>query len=164
MSSATLILHLFDDSSFNGRTGAFEALYLRSSRSESASGRVDVRDRKEYLREYQRKWRAKRRADWFSANGPCARCGSVDNLELDHIDPSVKIHHNVWSWSGPRRVVELAKCQALCEECHKQKTIDEQAGQLVHSANGYMRHKCRCEVCRIDYSRWRRLKYQRTKN
>ena len=72
-------------------------------------------------REYQREWVAKRRATFF-ADKCCAYCGSTKNLELDHIDPSQKVSHSIWSWSESRRNEELAKCQALCEECHKEKT------------------------------------------
>ena len=52
----------------------------------------------EKQKEYQRNWLAKRRADWFSENGPCINCGSWDNLELDHIDPSTKVDNKIWSW------------------------------------------------------------------
>jgi 5-methylcytosine-specific restriction endonuclease McrA len=72
--------------------------------------------------EYQRLWRAKRRKDWFDANGPCVKCGSFTDLELDHIDESTKVTHGVWSWSEKRRSEELAKCQILCKKCHLEKT------------------------------------------
>ena len=65
----------------------------------------------------------KRRADWLKANGPCVQCGSLNDLEVDHIDPATKIHHGVWSWREDRRIAELAKCQVLCSKCHLKKTI-----------------------------------------
>ena len=70
-----------------------------------------------------REWIAKRRSDWF-ADKFCVRCGSVEDLRLDHIDPSTKISHNIWSWSQGRRDVEIAKCQVLCYSHHVQKTAD----------------------------------------
>lgn len=73
-------------------------------------------------REYQRKWLSKRREEWF-LNKACARCGSEDRLELDHIDPAQKITHNIWSWSKARQATELTKCQVLCHDCHWQKTV-----------------------------------------
>jgi len=79
----------------------------------------------EKKREYQRQWMAARRAEWFAENGPCALCGSWDDLELDHVDPATKVHHVVWSWSKARREAELAKCRALCETCHKAKSKTE---------------------------------------
>ena len=30
-----------------------------------------------------------RRQEWLSDNGPCVSCGTWDNLEIDHIDPSI---------------------------------------------------------------------------
>lgn len=66
-----------------------------------------------------RLWIAQRRADWFAGKS-CLRCGT--DLQLDHIDSEQKVDHRIWSWSAERREVELAKCQVLCEPCHKWKT------------------------------------------
>jgi 5-methylcytosine-specific restriction endonuclease McrA len=83
-----------------------------------------VRSRAAYMREYQRKWIAARRAEWFAGKA-CAMCGSKESLELDHIIPALKVDNHIWSWSKQRRDEELAKCQALCEECHKKKTAKD---------------------------------------
>lgn len=77
-------------------------------------------------REYRRLWKAKRRADFFK-DKKCVKCGSTERLELDHIDPSTKIHHNIWTWKLERRLSEIAKCQVLCHECHRLKTRQERA-------------------------------------
>ena len=73
-------------------------------------------------RKYQREWLAKRRQEWFDANGSCVDCGSFENLELDHVDPNLKISHKVWSWSKDRRDIELSKCVIRCYKCHKERT------------------------------------------
>lgn len=69
------------------------------------------------------------RAEWFaSQGGRCVKCGSTERLECDHIDRTSKTGrdaHKVRSWSLARRVVELAKYQVLCHECHLTKTIAE---------------------------------------
>lgn len=78
-------------------------------------------DRKQYQRDYNRKWVAARRAAFFSGKS-CAQCGSTQNLELDHVDPSTKIHHAIWTWRESRRLAEASKCQALCHDCHLAKT------------------------------------------
>lgn len=113
---------------------------------------------KEEQREYQRKWMAKRRADWF-ADKSCAACGSKEKLELDHVDPSTKVTHAVWSWSEARRTEELAKCQALCEDCHLEKTKEQLRRPIPHgSITGYKRG-CRCGQCHqalLDWWRKRR--------
>ena len=53
--------------------------------------------RKAYLRDYQRQWVARRRAEFFAGKA-CVRCGSQERLELDHIDPKLKVAHQIWSW------------------------------------------------------------------
>ena len=109
----------------------------------------------EQKREYQRRWLRKRRETWIQANGPCRYCGSLENLEVDHIDPATKIAHNVWSWSEARRAIELKKCQVLCATCHQVKTAHENSirqlqsvSDLKHGAShAYNRRGCRCEAC-----------------
>ena len=81
-------------------------------------------------REYQRLWRAKRRADFF-LDKKCVECGSRENLELDHTDRSKKVSHRIWTWSKKRRLLEISKCQILCEACHKLKTTEELYGHFV---------------------------------
>ena len=84
-------------------------------------------------RTYQREWKANRRAIYLTGKS-CTVCGSTEFLEIDHIDPAtkhpalIKIGYNgaqsIWSWSPSRREAELAKCQVLCKDHHKEKTIE----------------------------------------
>ena len=100
-------------------------------------------------RKVQREWIATRRRKWLTANGPCNICGSWSQLEVDHIDPTTKIDHKVWSWTEIRRLAELAKCQVLCRTCHLKKTMAEQGlEESPHGANRYLRKRCRCDICR----------------
>ena len=120
--------------------------------------------------EYINKWRARRRRDAIAKlGGACARCGSVDALEFDHIDPSTKIAaiSNLWTASRQRFDAELAKCQLLCEGCHLEKTSKERAMKptvtpLHGSLSRYQRHGCRCDSCRAAYSDWKK-KYRARK-
>lgn len=75
-------------------------------------------------RAYQRDWIAARRALWFQ-DKCCRKCGSKHNLELDHIDPTKKWKHRIWSYSWARIMKEVAKCQVLCSECHFKKTLED---------------------------------------
>lgn len=113
---------------------------------------------REDRREYARVWIAGRRAQWFAANGPCAQCGSWEKLELDHVDPAVKITNRIWSWAAKRRAEELAKCQVLCEVCHQAKTKSEwharwESNTQPHTGTGRRgtttgyRRGCRCVDC-----------------
>ena len=72
-----------------------------------------------------RAFKRSRRADWFAQNGPCARCGSRDNLELDHIARANKVSHRIFDLGDERREAELTKCQVLCHRCHVTKTNGE---------------------------------------
>jgi 5-methylcytosine-specific restriction endonuclease McrA len=96
---------------------------------------------------YQRERAARLRAEWIAANGPCARCGSDEDPEVDHVDPSTKVTHVVWTWSRVRREAELAKCQVLCRRCHVEKTTAQREPRWQHGLTGY-RYGCKCEVCR----------------
>ena len=88
-------------------------------------------DRKKYSRE----WVAKRRAEWFALNGPCIQCGSWKRLELDHIDPSLKVANSIWSWTRERQEEEIAKCQILCHECHLKKTARQRRERITNYCN-----------------------------
>lgn len=110
---------------------------------------------REDQQEYQRGWLAQRRAEWLAENGPCASCGSWEGLEVDHIDRADKSAslrrstYRLWSWSEERRLVELAKCQALCRECHRAKTDVENSRSVVHGRpTTYDKRGCRCDPCR----------------
>lgn len=94
-----------------------------------------------------RLWRAGRRNEYLK-DKCCVVCGSIDRLEIDHINPDEKISHNIWSWSKDRREAELAKCQVLCFGHHLEKTQKWWESKKVHGLNMYERHGCRCEICR----------------
>lgn len=108
-----------------------------------------------------------RRKEWLDINGPCVQCGSQVELQVDHINPSTKVSHKVWSWSEERRLEELAKCQVLCRKCHEAKTSRENSKASpcdgVNTTN-YYKNKCRCDPCKRAASlkksanRQRRLK------
>lgn len=101
-------------------------------------------------REFQRRWLAKRRHDFFHDKA-CVLCGSTEKLELDHIDRTLKKDHKVWSWSKKRRDEEIRKCQVLCKRCHIKKTNREKSEHVVHGTLGMYKSqsfKCRCVPCR----------------
>ena len=89
---------------------------------------------------------AKRREEYFKDK--CCSCGSVDQLELDHIDPTRKVSHRIWSWSNARREAELAKCQPLCSACHLKKTIKSKLSTTHGTQQMYQKYKCRCDECK----------------
>lgn len=100
--------------------------------------------------------RKRLRQEWFEANGPCVRCGSDIDLEVDHIDPKLKVDHRVWSWSAVRREAELAKCQVLCHPCHVDKTWEGKRAE--HGTSSCYDGGCRRDECRAAATA-RRQKY-----
>lgn len=109
---------------------------------------------------WQKRWQTERRAKFFDGK-TCVECGSDEQLELDHIDPSQKVTHRIWSSSDAKREAEIAKCQVLCSECHKGKSREQlpiTRGFRAYrhgTASMYKHHRCRCGLCRL----WRRNKY-----
>lgn len=100
---------------------------------------------------YQQNYLQKRRlaAKKYLGN-QCVVCGTVNNLEFDHIDPSTKLidistaiaKHYAWI----KLCEELDKCQLLCVDHHLEKT-SKQSRTYTHSYWMYRKYKCRCDVC-----------------
>lgn len=114
-----------------------------------------------------KKRRDSRRQEWIANNGPCAYCGTWEKLEIDHIDPSTKEYeiNRIWTRNEIIRNTELAKCQALCNTCHINKsTLEQKANKPVShgSWNSYVRDKCRCDTCVIAHTK--RINAYRTAN
>lgn len=108
----------------------------------------------EYMREYMlARYRRRRAVAIETLGGRCTRCGSLEELEFDHVDPTTRgfVLAKGGSYSEKRWQVELKKCQLLCRECHSHKTIVEdlahEVGRGRHgTAAAYM--YCRCDACR----------------
>jgi hypothetical protein len=88
----------------------------------TTGGTVPYKDRAIRLA-YQAEWKRQRREKWFLEHGPCIDCSSWEGLELDHVDASTKVSHNVFSWSSQRLGKELEKCVVRCRPCHWAKTV-----------------------------------------
>ncbi len=88
-----------------------------------------------------------RRFIWMMENGPCVMCGSWKDIELDHIDPSKKFTHRIWSYSEQKLSKELDKCQALCKNCHKKKTSKWYLSNRIHGLANTYKNGCRCQDC-----------------
>lgn len=88
----------------------------------------DPKKQKSYLQDYQVNYhksryskRIKEMKDYLG--GECVKCGSVDNLEFDHIDPKLKAFSITRKWNRKWSILEpeLNKCQLLCKNCHLKK-------------------------------------------
>ncbi len=84
--------------------------------------------------------------------GKCARCDSVDGLEVDHIDRKKKTmpFSRMYGCGMSRFMKELKLCQLLCSRCHTEKTVKEDLGRELrkHGTFAMYRHGRRCDECR----------------
>lgn len=102
------------------------------------------------MREYHRDYYHRRRQAMIEfLGGECVECGSTENLEFDHIDPSQKlfdISQNL-TLSNPDVLTELGKCQLLCQPHHQAKTAAGNSGFTHGTIYGFQNKKCRCGAC-----------------
>lgn len=119
-----------------------------------------------YMRGYLQKRYADRRAAAVAdLGGSCVVCGSVEDLEFDHIDRRAKSANIAKLILGkPERLYwELAKCQLLCKVHHSEKTKSE---QIPHGGGAKGKSGCKCDLCRERariYSRNYRMLFGRSK-
>ena len=83
----------------------------------------------EKLVEEQKKIRDDRRTILRNRlGGKCVRCGSIENLEFDHIIKETKsftIGSSLTCFSIEELILEVDKCQLLCRPCHIDKSHEE---------------------------------------
>lgn len=118
------------------------------------------------MRKYmKRRYHSRRNAAIEFLGGKCVVCGTTEKLEFDHIDPKKKKYAilEMRGLGDAKFWDEIKKCQLLCEEHHRWKSVDDMGHE--HATHGsltmYSHHKCRCELCRKanwDYIRARREK------
>ena len=82
--------------------------------------------------------------------GECKHCGTTENLEFDHIDPTTKsftiTSRSTMLWD--RWFTELKKCQLLCHDCHVKKTTADIIAKRKHGTWGMYKLGCKCVLCR----------------
>jgi hypothetical protein len=95
--------------------------------------------------------------------GKCVKCDATDNLQFDHIDPSLKSFDvnrvHLLTLDNPVAVAELMKCQLLCEPHHREKTAAENS--VGHGEGLTGKKNCRCDLCRPLKNAWMR-EYRKT--
>ena len=117
----------------------------------------------EWHREYQRQRCRERLAlARERLGGRCARCGSTEDLDFDHIVPGSRTRKisEATNWSLARFLAEVDKCQLLCRSCHQEKSAETgENGAVEHGGGAKGKHNCPCDLCKMarrDYQRTRR--------
>ena len=90
--------------------------------------------------------------------GRCVRCGTVEGLQFDHIDPATKIADiaSLTPLGGERFWAEVAKCQLLCGACHRSKTATDLGYGTGHGRLRSYQGGCRCDECHNAILTWSR--------
>ena len=107
----------------------------------------------EYMNNYMKnRWIQRRISAVEYLGGSCIECGSLDNLEFDHIDPETKICSiaQASSFSEKRFWNEVDKCQLLCEDCHDKK---HESTAPCGTVQRYWRG-CKCSDCKSAYAKY----------
>lgn len=107
----------------------------------------------EYMRKYVKERYHRLRAEWIvKLGGKCASCGSVEELNFDHINASEKsydIGRILSSHSKQKVAEEMAKCQLLCVSCHVSKSqLSGDVRFVSHGGGKTGKRNCRCDLCR----------------
>ena len=90
-------------------------------------------------------------------DGTCARCGSENDLEFDHVNADregdTHLLSQLWGSSWTRILKELEKCQLLCKSCHSLKSIYDAGKKPAQHGSQTMYSKgCRCDDCRLAHN------------
>lgn len=87
----------------------------------------DIDEQKSKIRQYR--LRNKEFVQEYLKKNPCVNCGFSDirALDFDHLDPQLKSNNVKVLMNGTSSInrlkLEINKCQVLCSNCHRIKTI-----------------------------------------
>lgn len=81
----------------------------------------------------------------------CVDCGVANKLQFDHINPETKsftIATNL-GLSMVGLMIEILKCQLLCQNCHTIKTLGDRKKEFAKhgTVSRYNNQHCRCDKC-----------------
>lgn len=110
-------------------------------------------DKKKYMREYiLKRYHSRRKQVIKKLGSKCSVCNSKENLEIDHIsqkDKSFSVSR-LWSINKTDFWKEIEKCQILCKNCHKKKTLQDLGQKDARENHGTLSsyRYCKCDLCR----------------
>lgn len=95
--------------------------------------------------------------------GKCNRCGTTENLQIDHIDRNLKRFSNFASRDFVKVADEIRNCQLLCEGCHKIKTLEAKDHLRIEhgTVRMYRDQWCRCRRCKAAHNQYLRDEKER---
>ncbi len=108
-----------------------------------------------YMNEYMKdRYKRRRYESIVALGGKCVKCGSIEDLEFDHIDRMNKTFTigNGSSFSDKRWDEEVSKCQLLCHDCH----VDKHRSEAICGTPQRYWRGCRCDDCTRANSKYHR--------
>lgn len=125
---------------------------------DDASSNLARETRNTYMRGYlNKRYRVKIQEAKNHLGGQCVDCGTIEQLEFDHIDPAQKSFTITVGWSRADFWSEVAKCVLRCKPCHAVRTTQQQSVDHGQGLTG--KRNCRCGLCgplKNAYARRRR--------
>lgn len=114
-----------------------------------------------YMKKYMlERYNTRRNLAIQKLGGKCVRCCSTKELQFDHINPEDKLFTiaKLSSINERQYWEEVDKCQLLCIECHKAKTISDMGMKQAKGNHGTISsyRYCKCSLCKkakSDYTR-----------
>ncbi len=121
------------------------------------------------MREYMKERRLKRRGQIIELlGGACAQCGDIEDLQIDHKDPTTKkfkLSGKGLDGSWDCILSEVKKCQLLCKKDHGEKSRFETEAMAPHgTVTRYLKYTCRCDACKSAYAKKRKRYPSRQSN
>lgn len=111
---------------------------------------MPLKDREKY-NEYMREYMIARYYRWRQEaithlGGKCVDCGSVDGLELDHVDRTTKTYNiSKQTLSKTAFWAEIEKCVLRCDPCHNARTAEQLS--VGHGGGKTGKKNCYCDKC-----------------
>jgi len=112
--------------------------YYKNKEQRNSYSREYAKNNRDKVNESVRNLKEKKKALLLEhLGGKCSGCGTIENLQFDHIDRTQKSFTigKCWGLSLEKLLKEADKCQLLCKECHQYKTTINQDMSMM--AEGY---------------------------
>jgi 5-methylcytosine-specific restriction endonuclease McrA len=111
---------------------------------------------KQYMKDYMLKRYHERRDKAIERLGGKCKCGSISDLQFDHINPTTKKFTiaKLSSINEEDFWKEIDKCQLLCNNCHQEKTLLDLgriSAKQTHGTLSSYRY-CKCNECKAAKS------------
>lgn len=98
-------------------------MYNTREKANEYARKLYAKDPTKYKEINNHKRNLRKRRIYEHFGGCCVKCGSTDNLEVDHINPAhKKSKQSFYAMGFDKVIAEEDNLQLLCHDCHKKKS------------------------------------------